>query len=52
MKLKPIRSQNITGRISNICMHCNKEFKKIINTVKFCSEKCEIAYVNKKIGIK
>ena len=42
-----LRCQDEKIRIRNVCLNCNKEFKKVINTVKFCSEKCEIAYVEK-----
>jgi hypothetical protein len=50
MKKVMIRSQDIAGRVANVCFNCNKEFKKVIDhhSVLYCSAECAKQYEEKK----
>jgi len=43
---KVIKSQSITGYVANVCLNCNKEFKKVIDhySVVYCSAECAKLY--------
>jgi hypothetical protein len=44
-----IKSQNNVGQIRNVCLNCNKIFKKVLESsaVKFCSGACAELYERK-----
>ena len=50
MKTKVIKSQSKEGYVANVCLNCNKEFKKVLNhySVVYCSDTCAKLYEENK----